>query len=210
MQKDAAFRIGDVVACWGKDPVSTFISVKTSWPFGAPELRYSPSHVAIIGEYLGGNGWFESTTKCNHNCLYADEKVSGFQVHEPSTRVADYLGKGGGIAIYRLCSFSRLMLDETRFKQLLNLALDHNLSYAMDLLDGAMFSGTRILKYSFLYSLLVPGIDSTDVFCSEIVSKFLQELGLQNRNDPRRYTPGGLLRELTSTGVYRLVHKQWG
>jgi len=210
MQTDQSFRVGDIITCWGADPVSTFISLKTSWPFGNPALKYAPSHVAIIGEYEGALGWYESTTKCHHKCLYAGEKVSGFQVHEPNKRVADYLGKCGGIAIFRLSCFARLAFDDIRFSQLLRMSLDHRLSYAMDLLDGAMLSGTRLLKFSYFYSLLVPGVDERDVFCSEIVSRYMQELGLQNRADPRQFTPGGLLRDLTRTGAYRLIYKQWG
>lgn len=210
MQKDRSFREGDIICCWSKDPVSVFISLKTSWPFGAKELRYAPSHVAMIGDYNGALGWYESTTKCKRKCLEAGKKASGFQVHEPNKRVADYLGSGGAIAVYRMSSFARMSFDEICFRRLLNLALDSKLAYSMGLLDGAMFSGTRLLKFSWLYSLLVPGVDEQDVFCSEIVSRLMQELGLQNRVDPRRYTPGGVMRDLTSNGAYKLIHKQWG
>lgn len=209
-EAERAFQVGDIVACWGSDPVSSFISLRTSWPFGPAELRFAPSHVSMIGEYGGKLAWYESTTKCGRKCLHDGRTLPGFQVHEPNGRVADYLGQGGGIAVYRLSGITREVFDEVKFHRLLRRALDLKLLYAMDILDGAIFSGTWWLKNSLVLSRWLPGIDETDVFCSEIISKFCQELGLMNRRDPRWFNPGGMLRELVGSGVYRLVYKQWG
>ena len=190
-------RCGDIVACWGTDWVSRRISLVTSSLRGPRELRWGPSHVAIIGRYNGREAWYESTTKCKHPCLATGDFVQGFQVQCPYERVSDYLERRGVVRVYRPSPFASRALNVDLLNELLRVALTLNLQYSY---KGAALSATSLLKHS----RLIPGVDLDDVFCSEIVSVIAQNLGLQNKSDPRHYTPASLLRTLCQPGTYQL------
>ena len=197
---------GDIFACWGTDLVSRGISIETSltsWLFGPKGLRLSPSHVAIACR-LPNSGrcyWYESTTMTPRRCLLAERPVTGVQVHEISDRLRDYcINAQGAVAVYRLADIHTLEAGEAVRLQ----AILQNLCGTPDRpakrydLAGAMISGTRVLKYS---PFSRANLDS--LFCSELIAALLQRLCRMNHEDPSRYNPGYLLRQLVRQGTYR-------
>ena len=182
---------GDIVCCWGTDRVSRVISFMTSWyswiysPWG---LKWSPSHVAII--FQAGEQsplWYESTTLVHG--------TSGVQVHEPAERFAAYPGR---CVIYRLTAGAELDSDQqTRLGRRLQQLIEQQVPYD---LAGAVFSGTVVVQ-KFLPSR------TRSMFCSELIARLLQEIGLMNRTSASKYSPGRLLRELVWAGTYEKVNE---
>lgn len=194
---------GDIVACWGTDPMSLWISFWTSLIalFKGPlKLKWAPSHVAMIGRYQQLPAWFESTSKCEHACLYEGKPDNGVQVHAIETRIHDYLKQGGRIAVYRLSPLAEQVVDTEQIDLLLNCCLERDIKYSF---AGAGGSGTHI----FALGRFVPNVDYVDVYCGEYLSAVCQNLGLLNRRDARHHNPGRLMRELVQTGVY-VLHRE--
>lgn len=191
------YEAGDLVACYGTNAASRFISAITAQPTAPGGLRWGPSHVAIVCKYRDRDLWVESTTMCDHPCEIQCEPVDGVQAHIPQNRIADYVSSGGRVDVYRLVGLNKL--SEAESKLLTQIVLRHLLGRrrAYDL-RGALISGTRLLR-------LIPGAKLEDLFCSELVAAVLMRLGRMNHSNPARYHPARLLRELVRTGVYRRV-----
>jgi hypothetical protein len=196
----SAWEPGDIVACWGSGATSRIISVGTASPFGPRELRVGPSHVAIIANYSGYPCWFESTSMCDRPCLIRLQPVDGCQVHTPEGRVNDYLSAGGKVAIYRLTPTDSL--SEAESNLLTRILVKHfvrpGLCYDT---AGAVLSGTRLLKWS----RFAPGADLHSLFCSELIAKMYMRLGRLNRDNPTRFNPASLCRQLVREGTVELV-----
>ena len=142
-------------------------------------------------------GWFESTTFCAHPCERQKRIVNGWQVHPPGLRIADYLTAGGRVDLYRLTPINRLDPDEELQLTELLLAFEGS-HYDM---AGALFSGTRLFQSSRFF----PGADLESLFCSEMITATLQRLNRMNHENPTRYNPAKLIRELLDQGTYQLV-----
>ena len=197
IESNAAFEPGDIVACYGNDWVSRTVSATTSSVVGPAGLRIGPSHVAMICQYRDRHLWVESTTMCDHPCEVHCEPVDGAQAHVPANRIADYVGDGGRVEVYRLVGLNKLASSESTL--LTRILLRHVLGRRRDYdLRGALLSGTKLLRF-------LPGAKLDDLFCSELVAALLMRLGRMNHSNPARYHPGRLLRELVRTGVYRRV-----
>jgi len=70
-------------------------------------------------------------------------------------------------------------------------------------LGGALLSGTRILKWT----RFLPQADLNELFCSELVAAVLMRLGRMNRNDPTRFNPASLLRQVVRQGTFQFEHR---
>lgn len=66
---------------------------------------------------------------------------------------------------------------------------------------SAIFSSTKILKS---LDAIFPFWQQRrhSVFCSQLIAAELQSLGLMNRDNPARYNPGRLMRQLVRQGIY--------
>lgn len=197
---------GDVFACFGADSVSRLISWQTAVPWAPAGLRLGPSHVAIASELEATRGaglvWIESTTLTSRSCLVRGQRVHGCQVHSIRDRISDYVDGGGCVDVYRLTPINRLPAADVR-----ELAMDLEWyvrqAFGYDA-ASAVFSGTKIIRaVDKLFSFWTPAPHS--VFCSQLLAAELQALGLMNRDNPQRFHPGRLVRQLVQQGVYSRV-----
>jgi len=196
------FEPGDIAACYGTDATSRVISLATCSVF--PPLFVGPSHVALIvrdkavhSRELGKPFWFESTTLCRHACLHAKALVNGPQIHHPENRINDYVAAGGRVDLYRLSNLDALEpFEQIHMARIVEKILHEIPSYDM---AGAILSGTRCFHWSKLF----PSADFESLFCSELVAKVLQKLGLMNQGNPTRLNPARMMRRLLRSGVYR-------
>ena len=186
----------DIAACYGTDPTSRAISWMTASPFAPRRLRRGPSHVAVVCHVEGLPVWIESTTLCRHRCLVRHEKVAGCQVHPVETRINDYVTAGGHVDLYRLSPVDRLSKIESNLlsRILIRHFVGRNVTYDV---GGALLSGTRLFKHT----RLLPSADLNQLFCSELAAKVLMRLGRLNRDNPTKYNPGTLLRQLVREGT---------
>lgn len=197
-KRTLTFQPGDLVACYGRDLPSRFITGITASPFGQRGLRFGPSHIAILAKHCERDVWIESTTLCRHPCEVQRKPVAGVQAHVPFDRIADYTSTGGSVVLYRLVGLNKLSQSESAL--LTSIVLRHLLGRARPYdLRGALLSGTRVLRY-------LPGAKLEELFCSELVAALLMRLGRMNHSNPARYHPARLLRELVRHGIYRSVH----
>jgi hypothetical protein len=196
---------GDLFACFGADNVSRFISWQTASPIAPAGLRFGPSHVAIasvLDDVAESCVWVESTTLTHRPCLVRGERVSGCQVHRISDRLQDYWNSGGVVDLYRLTPINALSKRSVR-------ELSKDLGWYVSRFFGydtasALFSGTHLIRAADkVLSLWRP--DPQAVFCSQLIAGELQSLGLMNRDNPQRFNPGRLLRQLVAQGVYYRV-----
>lgn len=188
---------GDLLACYGEDGLSKAIS----WGTGSLTQRpfLGPSHVAMIVAHPGlGPVWFESTSLSKQACLFRKASVAGVQVHCPIERVCEYTLNHGAVDIYRLSPLDQLTEEESR---LLTELVFHELLPKEARYDprGALRSGTRLWQLSRLF----PNADMQSLFCSEIVAKLLMRLNRLAHDNPSRYNPGRVLRELLRCGIYQ-------
>jgi hypothetical protein len=190
---------GDILACYGSEPVSRAISWGTFCPTAPRGLRVAPSHVSIVAVDRGETVVFESTTLANRPCLIRGESVGGVQCHEPELRVWDYTHRGGRVDVYRLTQWNRLETREVfeLSKQLREMTLA-GLTYDT---GGALLSGTRVFQMTRLF----PAADLESFFCSELVAFSLMRLHRLCRTNPTRFNPGRLCRRLVHEGTYRKV-----
>lgn len=194
------FQPGDIAACYGTDWTSRLIRWGTCSIFPPAPLRLGPSHVALLCRWRERMIWVESTTLCQHPCLFHQRPVSGVQAHAPEERIGDYVRQHGWVEIYRLTQFHRLCPQESRLltKLLLDEFLGVELRYD---LRGAMLSGTRLLQLTRCF----PGADLEELFCSELVAAVVMRMQRMNHSNPSRYNPARLLRELVHLGKYQKV-----
>ena len=186
----------DIAACYGTDPTSRAISWLTASPFSPRRLRRGPSHVAVICHVDGFPSWIESTTFCRHRCLERGTRVTGCQVHPAELRIQDYVSSGGHVDLYRLSPVDRLSSAESLLlsRILIRHFVGRSVTYDM---GGALLSGTRLFKHT----RLLPSADLNQLFCSELAAKVLMRLGRLNRDNPTKYNPGTLLRQLVREGT---------
>ncbi len=191
---------GDIAACYGTDWASRVIRWGTSSLFPPGALRLGPSHVALMCRWRESMIWTESTTLCSRACLIREEQVEGAQAHRPEDRIADYIQSGGRVDLYRLTHFQRLTPEESRM--LTRLLLDEfilpELRYDM---GGAVLSGTRVFQMTRFF----PVANLEEIFCSELVAAIVMRLNRMNHENPSRFNPARLLRELVRTGKYERV-----
>lgn len=189
----------DIAACYGTDPASKAISWLTASPFAPRRLRRGPSHVAVICEFHELAVWVEATTLCRHTCLVHGERIAGCQAHLPELRIHDYVSRGGHVDLYRLSSVDRLSRNESELltRILIRHFVGRKVTYDA---GGALLSGTRLFKHT----RLLPSADLNQLFCSELVAKVLMRLGRLNRDNPTKYNPSTLLRQLVREGTLQL------
>lgn len=213
------FQPGDIAACYGTDITSRGISLATASWWQRPRL--GPSHVALLIpgrlplDLLGGHDldetfrsrdqpcrsilWSESTTLCPRPCLVANETVSGVQFHSPGSRIGDYCDHGGRVDLYRLATIHRFLPEEqARLTALLMSLRGTQYDY-----PGALLSGTRVWQLTRLF----PTASLEQLFCSELIAAVLMRMNRLNHDNPTRYSPARLLRELLRTGKYVRVER---
>lgn len=196
---------GDIAACYGTGLTARVISWGTSWPFAPRGLRLPPSHVAILVPCQrdlvpSGLGWWESTSLCHRPCRLHGRQHDGLQLHDPAERIADYLSRGGRVVIYRLTGGWELTdLDADFLEKSLQDWAVRGVSYDT---VGAAFSGTRV--WQLLSSF--PAADLASLFCSELIADRLMRINRMNHDNPTRYNPGRLLRNLVRQGKYYASH----
>lgn len=192
------FQPGDIAACYGSCTASRFIELGTASPLAPARLRVGPSHVAIFCEHRDSVIWVESTALCRRPCVIQKRIVRGTQAHDPLDRIRDYTTAGGRVDLYRLSPIHSLTGAESRLLE--KVLIRHFVRIGIDYdLGGALLSGTRFFRWSRLF----PGADFHRLFCSELVAAVLMRLGRMNHENPTRYNPARLLRELVTRGTYQ-------
>ena len=199
---DYEFQPGDLVACYGTEFVAKAISYGTASLLAPRRLRIGPSHVAVICEHHGSPVWIESTTLCAHPCVILGYPISGVQAHLPEDRIDDYVKPGGRVDLYRLSPIDRLNAGESQL--LTRILVKHFIGRRVEYdTGGALLSGTRLFKRT----RLLPGADLNELFCSELVAKVLMRLGRMNRDNPTKYNPACLLRQLVREGTVQFERR---
>lgn len=190
------FLPGDLAACYGQGLTSKVITYGTVSLLAPRRLRVGPSHVAIVCHYRGKPIWVESTSLCKHPCLIRKKRTSGVQAHRPEQRIRDYIEGGGRVDLYRLSPVDQLSSLESRL--LTRILITHFVAQAVAYdTGGALLSGTRLFKHT----RLLPRADLDELFCSELAAKVCMRLGRLNRNNPTKYNPSSLLRQLVREGT---------
>ncbi|MCA9026616.1 MAG: hypothetical protein KDA86_15525 [Planctomycetaceae bacterium] len=195
-----ALQPGDIAACYGVDWTSWIIRYGTASLLGPRELRSPPSHVAICCRVEEQTLWVESTTLCSHPCLIRKRSVTGVQAHRPIERIRDYVQDNGRVDLYRLTDINRLSNTESQLlsRILLDYFVRRDVRYDI---SGALLSGTRMFQHTRLF----PGADLERLFCSELIAAVLMRLARMNHDNPTRFHPGRLLRQLVRTGKYHRI-----
>jgi hypothetical protein len=185
------FERGDIVAFYGTEWRSRLIRFVTG----------GPSHVGIVTdcEVLdrenGGSRFaqvlIESTCLCHRPCLATGQVFKGVQVQRPAERVEDYAGKA---KIFRLAP--RWAAKVQRLDEL-SQDLQTWIGTPYDT-RGALWSGTRILKYL----PWLPHNDLGSVFCSEMIAQSLQGIGFLCVWNAGLFNPALLVSHLVKSGVY--------
>lgn len=202
--REVEFQPGDIAACFGADIASRAISVVTGSLRGPAGLHWGPSHVAILCPHADDLLWVESTTFCRRPCSVQGRLTSGVQAHPPRLRIADYVDADGRVDLYRLSGIETLssaeagLLSHILFRHFVARGVDYDLA-------GAVLSGTRVLSWTHLF----PGADLNHLFCSELIAAVLMRLGRMARDNPSRFHPARLLRQLVRCGTYRRM-ASWG
>jgi hypothetical protein len=196
------FQPGDIAACFGSCPASRLIELGTASFLAPPRLRIGPSHVAILCEHREAMHWIESTALCRRPCVVQKRIVRGTQAHRPEDRICDYIGAGGRVEIYRFSPIHALTASESRLLEKILIRYFVRIGIDYDL-GGALLSGSRFFRWSHFF----PGADLQQMFCSELVAAVLMRLGRMNRENPTKYNPARLLRELVRQGTYQFEHE---
>jgi hypothetical protein len=199
------FEPGDIIACYGTDAVSRIISAGTFSLLAPRGTRIAPSHVALISEIDGSPWWCESTMLADRECVLQKRKVRGVQVHYPEDRTRDYVYSGGQVVVFRLSPIDQLAEeDKANITQMVRGFINQEASYDT---IGALISGTRVLKRTRLIPFLAKWlhIDLDSLFCSEMIAAILQRTCRMNRDNPTKYSPGSLVRELIDQGTYKIA-----
>ncbi len=196
------FQSLDLLACYSPGWTGRVISWGTASLFGPRRLRIGPSHIALICQYHGSPVWVESTTLCPHPCVILGRRISGVQAHLPELRIQDYIHQGGRVDLYRLFPIDRLGKKESQLlsRILIRHFIGKEVTYDM---GGALLSGTRLFKQT----RLLPRADLNELFCSELVAAVLMRLNRMNRDNPTRYNPACLLRQLVREGTFQFARE---
>lgn len=174
---------GDIVAFWGDDFSSKFISFVTR----------GPSHVGIVCLWRGRLVLVESTTLCSMPCMYQGRCVSGVQAHQPFDRIHEY---SGAVAVYPIEEHWTLDDEEKEFlSKLLDQFLKNSVRYDY---GGALLSGTNILKR---LTRFMPYADLGSLFCSEMVAFCYMRMGRLAVGNPALYDPATLVRAMRRSSV---------
>lgn len=191
---------GDILACYGTDVASRFISGVTASVFAPRRLRLGPSHVAIACSWNGSTVWVESTTMCPHPCLIQQTTVHGPQVHRPEDRFQDYISTSGRVDIYRPTRIHQFTEGELELlsRLLIEDVVGRPRTYD---LPAALLSGTRLLQ--LLQNFRAADLES--LFCSELIATVMMRLNRMSHQNPARFHPARLLRTLVSCGTYEYV-----
>lgn len=187
---------GDIVACYGTCVTARAIRFGTAcpWPFAPRRLRLGPSHVGMIVPFQNELLWWESTSLGRRLCRVRRTMTIGVQAHLPADRIADYYAEGGVVDVYRLSAIDLLTVEEqTELAE--NAVRFLGIKYDT---RGALISGMRIRKAL----RLLPERALSSVFCSEWIAAMLMRVHVMNRDNPTRYNPSSLLRQLVYTGSH--------
>ncbi len=192
------FHTLDLLACYSPSWTGRVISYGTASLLAPRRLRIGPSHIAVICQYHGSPVWVESTTLSRHPCAILGRPVKGVQAHLPELRIQDYVNEGGHVDLYRLSPIDRLVDEESDLlsRILVKHFIGKEVTYDM---GGALLSGTRLFKRT----RLLPHADLNELFCSELVAAVLMRLNRMNRDNPTRYNPADLLRQLVREGTFQ-------
>lgn len=192
------FQSLDLLACYGSSWTGRMISFGTASLLAPQRLRLGPSHIAIICRHHGSPVWVESTTLSPHPCVILNRPVNGVQAHLPELRIQDYTQAGGHVDLYRLSPIDHLGDEESKLlsRILIQHFIGKEVTYDM---GGALLSGTRLFKRT----RLLPSADMNELFCSELVAAVLMRLNRMNRDNPTRYNPACLLRQLVREGTFQ-------
>ena len=186
----------DLAACYGSDWTSRTISYGTASLLAPARLKLGPSHVAVLCRHRGSPVWIESTTLCRHPCVIMGVPTSGVQAHLPESRIGDYVSGGGRVDLYRLSPVDRLSEEESQL--LTRILVKHFIGRQVGYdTGGALLSGTRLFKRT----RLLPKADLNELFCSELAAKVCMRLGRMNRDNPTKYNPANLFRQLLREGT---------
>ena len=154
--------------------------------------------MAVMTKFQGNIVWIESTTLCKHPCAILGFRLDGCQAHLPEQRIQDYVEAGGHVDLYRLSPIDRL--SDTESELLTTILVKHFIGQRVTYdLGGALLSGTRLFKRTHL----LPKADLNELFCSELVAAVLMRLGRMNRDNPTRFNPASLLRQVVRQGTYQ-------
>ncbi|MEZ6068287.1 MAG: hypothetical protein R3B90_21815 [Planctomycetaceae bacterium] len=149
--------------------------------------------------------WAESTTLADHPCILQHRQVRGWQLHEIDTRLADYRQQQATVDVYRLHPFHQLDIHEVVALARYSVDYWHTQLATYDA-RSALWSGSRIVRRFRLYK----PADLAAVFCSEYIAAVLRRLNrLSPADNPARFSPATLLRELVHAGTYarqRTIH----
>jgi len=192
------FQSLDLLACYSPSWTGRAISYGTASLLAPQRLRIGPSHIAVICQYHGAPVWVESTTLSPHPCVILRRPINGVQAHLPEMRIQDYVHEGGHVDLYRLSPIDRLGKKESHLlsRILIQHFIGKEVTYDM---GGALLSGTRLFKRT----RLLPRADLNELFCSELVAAVLMRLNRMNRDNPTRYNPACLLRQLVREGTFQ-------
>lgn len=174
---------GDIIAFRGHDFTSWIIRLATR----------GPSHVGIVATVANRLVLVESTTLAAGPCIVKRKPVNGVQAHLIDDRVRDYKGAAW---VYRLAEDERETFDDIKSSKLSAILLNQFFGREYDL-SGAIWSGSKFMK--LLRFLRVA--DVSTVFCSELVARCYQALGLMNKGNASEYSPAKLLWELRQNGT---------
>ncbi|MES2791998.1 MAG: hypothetical protein V4719_20455 [Planctomycetota bacterium] len=193
VEKITDFRDGDIIAFYGAEWRSRVISLVTGG---------GPSHVGIVtdcevldrdhGGARSEQVLIESTCLCKRPCLVTGQVFKGVQVQSIKDRIEDYHGKA---------QVHRLSPRWAKKLQGLGGDLSHDLQECIGTpydVPGALWSGTRILKYL----PWLPHNDQGSVFCSEMIAQSLQGIGFLCVWNPGLFHPASLVNHLVRSGVY--------
>lgn len=135
-------------------------------------------------------------------CLEAKRKVSGVQCHAVGDRLKDYLWEGR-VDVYRLTPINAMCghaVQDMR-DDLISWFIRENVSYDF---ASAVFSGADVIRSIDKFTgMMIPKLES--VFCSQLIAAELMSLCRMNRDNPQRYNPGRLLRNLVEQGTYSRI-----
>jgi hypothetical protein len=178
-------KAGDLVFFAGRGLVSNVIQLAT---YSLPNRGFS--HVAIVGMLHGRPLLYESTSFPRGECVRTGKVIKGVQAHWPE----DLIGTDDGNKSYHVPLRQGLYSDEA---ERLCWLLDQSLGRGYDMI-GAARSGGFFLKQ--LCALLHRECDET-LFCSELCSQVLIEVGAMQCPNYSAWSPMSLYRRLLRQGV---------
>jgi hypothetical protein len=191
------FMPGDLLVFAGTGFDSRFIALASCRPWQLLLGQWF-SHIGICARGPAGEVLvFESTTLCELPCEILRRKVHGIQAHKPRQRLDVYPGKA-----WRLRLAPRETLTGAESRRLTSfLMADIGKPYDY---DGALVAGTFVLRLCRMF------LSRTDVFfCSDLVMAALKDVGRVDHDlNPRSYSPGRAVRDLTYWGTYQPLAKR--